>query len=83
MVEIFLKSPNVLLNSFFLQNLAIQNGEHGALVQQILDTQKELEVDNAESAAKRPGKQYFCLKNLINFLFNILVFCFQNCSYLL
>ena len=38
-----------------MQNLAIQNGEHGALVQQILDTQKELEVDNAEAAAKRPG----------------------------
>ena len=38
-----------------MQNLAIQNGEHGALVQQILDTQKELEVDNAEATAKRPG----------------------------
>ena len=25
------------------------------MVQQILDTQKELEVDNAETAAKRPG----------------------------
>ena len=25
------------------------------MVQQILDTQKELEVDNAEAAAKRPG----------------------------
>jgi len=38
-----------------VNNLAIQNGEHGALVQQILDTQKELEVDNAEANAKRPG----------------------------
>ena len=28
---------------FFLQNLELENGEHGALVQQILDTKKELE----------------------------------------
>merc|ERR1712079_114696 len=36
-------------------NVAIENGEHGALVQQILNTKKELEEDTNAQAAKRPG----------------------------
>ena len=41
------------IHACYLQNVAtIENGEHGALVQQILDTKKELE-DGAQ--VKRPG----------------------------
>ena len=46
---------NIIILSLFFQNFAIENGEHGALVQQILDTKKELEDDSAQAAAKRPG----------------------------
>ena len=49
----FLHYNHVSLSfNFDFQNFALENGEHGALVQQILDTKKELED---QSQAKKPG----------------------------
>ena len=36
----------------YFQNLTLENGDHGALVQQILDTKKELEDGNTKPKNK-------------------------------